>query len=265
MGWTDFFWSMSGSDVHSRRIARGIVIFVFMQLSVSVMAETADERIQRLENEINELRQMLNEQKQSQELKSSPSDTASIPNLEDTPVRPGAFVRYYISKEHLGEQPPTNIEPIVQGQFTETHKLSFDPKDYDVPNSGMFSHYRVPSSYPNVGLLMDGELAVKIAGEYELILHPKPAREGGTNVKTRMSAWLQVDGRTVVQFRDQSGWESQRGRVHLDPGWHQLKMWTVASSDGFGPSPTECSLQLAIKAPNDLSPRPLRDLQTREK
>jgi hypothetical protein len=265
MGWTDFSWSMCVSDTRFRRVARVIVIFVFMQLSVSVMAETADERIQRLENEVNELRQMLKEQKQTQDLKSTPSDTTTIPNREVVPVRPGAFVRYYISKERLGEQPPTSIEPIVQGQFTETHHLSFDPKDYDVPNSGMLSHYRVPSSYPNVGLLMNGDLDVKIAGEYELILHPKPAREGGTNVKTRMSAWLQVDGRTVVQFRDQSSWESQRGRVHLDPGWHRVQMWTVASSDGFGPSPTESSLQLAIKSPDDLSPHPLRDLQTREK
>jgi TolA-binding protein len=75
MGWTDFSWSMCVSDTRFRRVARVIVIFVFMQLSVSVMAETADERIQRLENEVNELRQMLKEQKQTQDLKSTPSDS----------------------------------------------------------------------------------------------------------------------------------------------------------------------------------------------
>jgi hypothetical protein len=256
---------MCNSYGRVRCMIRVVMILVFMQVVVSVMAETADERIQRLENEVNELRQMLNEQKQSQDSKTTPNVVEPSTSVEVAPIRTGAFVSYYISKEKLSDNLPINTKPIAQGHFTETHKLSFDPEDYDVPNSGLFSHYRVTSSYPYVGLLVDGDLPVKIAGEYELIVHPKPAREGGTNVKTRMSVWLRVDERTVVQFHDQSGWESQRGRVHLDSGWHHIQMWTVASSDGFGPSPTESRLQLAIKAPGDISPQPLRDLYSREK
>jgi hypothetical protein len=248
-----------------RRIARIVAVLVCIQVSVTVAAETADERIQRLENEVEELRQMLNEQKQPQPAPTTPVNIAPTPNVEAAPVRSGALLRYYISNRDLGKQPPVDTAPIVQGRFSNTDNLSFDPKSYDVPDSGLFSNYRDPSSYPYVGLLVEGDLAIQDEGEYELIVSPKPIREGGTNVKTRMSAWLQIDGRTVVQFHDQSSWESQRGRVHLGPGLHRLRMWAVAASDGFGPSPTESRLLLALKAPGDVSPRPLRDLHTIEK
>ncbi len=258
---------MCDSGGHLRRFALTFAVVMCTQASVSVMAETTDERIQRLENEIEELRQLLNEQEQPQATPAPSSRVApaTTQKIDVASLRNGAFIRYYISKEPFGEQPPKERKPIVQGRFLESDKLSFNPSTYDVPGSGLFSHYRDPSSYPNVGLQVEGELSVQYAGEYELILSPKPVREGGTNVKTRMSAWLQVDNSSVVQFRDQSSWQTHRGRVYLEPGIHHIQVWAVAASDGFGPSPTESQLLMSLKVPGEVSPRPLRDLQTMEK
>lgn len=258
---------MCDSGGHFRRFALITVAVIFFQASVSVLAETTDERIQRLENEIQELRQLLKEQKQPQAAPASSAEAApaTTQKVDIASLRNGAFIRYYISKESLGTQPPTDPKPIVQGRFFDSDNLSFDPATYDVPNSGLFSHYRDPSSYPNVGLQLEGNLLVQYAGDYELILSPKPVREGGTNVKTRMSAWLRVDDNSVVQFRDQSSWESHRGQVYLEPGVHQIEVWAVAASDGFGPSPTQSRLLISLKAPGDVSPRPLRELKTSEK
>lgn len=233
-------------------------------LAPSLQAETTDEQLQRLQTEIDELRQMLEQQKTPGAVPhASPvGPSLSVPEVaEKTPLRSGVFIRYYISADRLGEEPPAAVAPTVEGRFSGTDTLSFDPAAYDVPGSGQFSNYRDPSSYRYIGLLLAGELAVSSAGKYEFIVSPKPAREGGANVATRMSVWLEVDDQVVVEFSDQTSWRSQRGQVHLEPGQHLLRMWAVAASDGFGPSPTDSRLLLALKEPGDASPMPLRDLR----
>lgn len=228
-------------------------------------AETADERLQRLENEIRELRQMLHEQRQSPNPVQAP---AAVPDaLPVAPARPavtqplGAYVRYYIQNDTLGERPPEQrTKPVVAGRISDLDTLAFDPAAYDVPNAGLFSDYRDPAAYRYVGLLLRGDLPVVEAGEYEFVVYPKPAREGGANVATRLSLNLSIDGDTALEFRDETSWQARRGRVHLEPGMRRVQLWAVAASQGFGPSPTASQLILAIKGPGDASPRPLRDL-----
>lgn len=241
-----------------RGMGWAVALLAGLQLP-AVLAETADERLQRLEDEIHELRQMLRER---QTAAPAPA-VAAVPQAAPAPAQNGAQIRYYIRNEPLGEQPPT-AAATVEGRISDTEELSFDPSAYDVPGAGLFSHYRDPASYRYVGLLLEGELPVRGAGEYEFVLHPKPAREGGLNVATRMSAWLQVDDQPVLEFRDQSSWRAQRGQVRLGPGLHRLRLWTVVSSDGFGPSPTDSRLLVAVKGPGDAAPRPLRTLRVAE-
>ena len=252
-----------------RGMGWAVALLVGLQLP-AVMAETADERLQRLENEIQELRQLLREQQTAAPPAPAPAPAAApapavaaVPYVEAAPVQNGAHVRYYIRNEPLGERPPA-AAATVEGRISDTEELSFDPSAYDVPDAGLFSNYRDPASYRYVGLLLEGELPVRAAGEYEFVLHPKPAREGGLNVATRMSAWLQVDDQPVLEFRDQSSWRAQRGQMRLSPGLHRVRLWTVVSSDGFGPSPTDSRLLVAVKGPGDAAPRPLRNLRIAE-
>lgn len=242
-----------------------VVLLAGLQLPVAT-AETADERLQRLENEIEELKQMLREQRQAVQpapAPAAPPAAAPAPYAEAVPVQNGAFIRYYIRNEPLGERPPADAA-VVAGRISDTEVLSFDPSAYDVPDAGLFSNYRDPASYRYVGLVLEGQLSVRAAGDYEFVLSPKPVREGGANVATRMSVWLQVDDQPVLTFRDESSWRIQRGQVRLGPGPHRIHLWAVASSDGFGPSPTASRLLVAVKGPGDASPRPLRDLRIAE-
>lgn len=221
--------------------------------------ESADERLQRLENEIRELRQLLHEQRQALPPAAVAPARAPVPVAVAQPV--GAFVRYYIQNEDLGEVPPAGARPVVAGRISDLDALKFDPAAYDVPDAGLFSDYRDSSAYRYVGVALEGDLPVVEAGDYEFVIYPKPAREGGANVATRLSVRLEVAGSPAVEFHDQTSWQARRGRVRLEPGMHRLKLWAVAASQGFGPSPTASQLLLSVKGPGDASPRPLRELR----
>lgn len=225
-------------------------------------AESADERLQRLENEIQELRQLLREQQVAPTPAPAVTPTqvqAPAPLAVTQPI--GAFVRYYIQKERLGAQPPEGVRPVVAGRISDIDTVAFDPAAYDVSDAGLFSDYRDPASYRYVGVSLEGDLPVAEPGEYEFVVYPKPAREGGANVSTTLSLRLAVDGATALEFQDETSWQVRRGRVRLDPGLHRVQLWTVASSQGFGPSPTASQLLLTIKGPGDASPRPLREMR----
>ncbi len=230
----------------------------------AVQAESTEERLQRLENELQEVRQLLRQQ-QEQPRVSAPSaevvrtPTATVPMTLPS-AQSGVFIRYYIQNEPLAEQPPANGQPLAEGRITGADELSFDPADYDVPNAGFISPYRDPASYRYVGLSLEGDLPITYPGEYELVVYPQPAREGGATVSVHMSVQVSVDGRPVVDFRNESSRRMQRGRVQLEAGLHPVKVWAVAISDGFGPSPTASHLRLALKGPRDASPRPLQGL-----
>jgi hypothetical protein len=223
-----------------------------------VQAETADERLQRLENELQELRQLLREQQEARE--SAPAVAAPLPLQAAPAAQAGAHIRYFIQNEPLAAGSPAAARSLVEGRITEIDTLSLDPSAYDVPGSGLVSPYRDPASYRYVGLLLEGRLPIQYPGEYELVIYPQPAREGGSTVSIRMSVQARVGDVTVVEFMEETGRSPRRGQVQLGAGLHPVRIWVVATSDGFGPSPTASGLRLAIKGPRDASPRPLREL-----
>ena len=233
----------------------------------AVQAESTEERLQRLENELQELRQMLRQQ-QAQEPAPAIPQAAPPVAVEARPAPApaavsaprGAYIRYFIQNEALDARSPGQARPLVQGRISDADTLSFDPSAYDVPGAGLISPYRDPASYRYVGLLVEGDLPITDPGEYEFVVYPQPAREGGASVTVRMSVQASVGAVQVVEFRDESRRRVQRGRVRLEAGLHPVRLWAVAVSDGFGPSPTASHLRLALKGPGDASPRPLREL-----
>ncbi|MFN2338483.1 MAG: hypothetical protein ABR544_05870 [Gammaproteobacteria bacterium] len=230
----------------------------------SVQAETADERLQRLESELQELRQMLHEQQQERREAAPaavvPRSPQAAPAVAAPVAQPGVHIRYYIQNEPLDSSSPAAARPLVEGRITEADTLSFDPSAYDVPGAGLMSPYRDPASYRYVGLLLEGRLPITYPGEYELVIYPQPAREGGSTVSVRMSIQASLGDVRVVDYQDEAGRSARRGQVHLEAGLHPLRIWALAISDGFGPSPTSSGMRLALKGPRDASPRPLREL-----
>ncbi|NOZ38505.1 MAG: hypothetical protein GXP11_10700 [Gammaproteobacteria bacterium] len=180
---------------------------------------------------------------------------------EAQPVQSSAYVRYYLQNQPLAMQSPDKNSALASGRFTVPDELSFDPAAYDVANANLFSSYRDPAEYAYAGLEMQADLNIIEGGKYEFVIYPRPARDGGTNVVTRLSLRLSIGKQQLVSFQNASSWRPRRSSISLSPGRYRLHLWAVASSDGFGPTPTDSRLRLALKGPRDVSPRSLYGLQ----
>ncbi len=237
------------------------MLAILLILPPPVRAETLEQRLHRLETEVQELRGALSQQQQD----TAPSKAAPVatvqPSAPQRLLQSSAYVRYYIQNQPLGMQPPGKA--LVSGRFLVPSELSFDPGAYDVANTGLFSAYRDPSEYAYVGLELQADITIAEKGEYEFVVYPRPARaarDGGTNIFTRLSLRLSVGKQEVVSFQNNKSWHPRRNRITLTPGRYRLRLWAVAASDGFGPSPTDSRLRLAMKGPHDVSPQPLYGL-----
>ncbi len=248
-----------------RRTRLMLTILVILLVSPPIVwAETLEQQLHRLEAEVHELRGALSQQQQNTvPAKTTPVTTKPPPALQ--PPQSGAYIRYYIQNRPLGIQPPGKDSALASGHFSVPARLSFDPGAYDLANSGLFSNYRDPSEYAYVGLDLQADLSITEKGEYEFVVYPQPARNGGTNIRTRLSLRLSIGKKQVMSFQNDSSWHPQRSHILLTPGRYRLHLWAVASSDGFGPSPTESRLRLALKGPHDISPQPLHGLQVPDK
>lgn len=252
------------SNTPCRRLRAGLCA-ILLVTSPLVLAETLEQRLHRLEAEIQEIRSTLS---QKQTPPSPTQDTpaekpATRPTETNSPapqlLQSSAYIRYYIQSQPL--KSPSGAAPLASGRFSSPAELSFDPAAYDVENSGMFSAYRDTSEYPHAGIEMQANLNIPEAGEYEFVVYPQPSRDGGTRVSTYLSLSYSIDGRDIISFKHDNSWRPRRSRLSLSPGLHTLHLWAVASSDGFGPTPTDSRIRLALKGPRDVSPRPLYGLQ----
>ncbi len=244
------------------RILMGALVVLLGAYSGALAAETPEARLQRLEKEVKELRRILGERQQNLPGRSAAEAVTGSAVAATEPA--GVFIRYYLSDKAFAQQPPKGVSPAAAGRFTLPEVLSFDPKKYDMPDEGFFSRYGDPVAYRHVALLVEGDMTVRETGDYEFVLYPKPVREGGSSVATRMTAYLRMDDRPVVSVANRSSWRPQRGRIHLQAGTHRLWLWALVASDGFGPSPTESHLRVGLKAPGDASVRALQDLRPLE-
>ncbi len=249
----------------SARLRLILVMLSMLLLSpLVVLAETLEQRLHRLEAEVQELRGALSQEKQDKAADIAPIKVAPVtPSLsaEAQPPMSSAYVRYYVQNQPLAMQPPGKNSALASGQFSVPDELSFDPAAYDVAHAGRFSTYRDPAEYAYAGLEMQADLNIVEGGKYEFVVYPRPARDGGTNVVTRLSLRLSIGKQQVVSFQNASSWRPRRSSISLSPGRYRLHLWAVASSDGFGPTPTDSRLRLALKGPRDVSPRPLYGLQ----
>ncbi len=251
----------------SRRVCLMLSMLLILLLTPPpARSETLDQRVHRLETEVQNLRGALSRQKQKTASveKAAPATKKIVSPASRTVEQSRAYVRYYIQNQPLGRQPPGKNSALASGRFSVPASLSFDPGAYDVANTGLFSAYRDPAQYAYVGLELQADMDIVEKGEYEFVVYPQPARatrDGGTNIFTRLSVRLSVGKQEVVSFQNNKSWHPQRSRITLTPGHYRLRLWAVASSDGFGPSPTDSRLRLAMKGPHDVSPQPLYGLQ----
>lgn len=136
-------------------------------------------------------------------------------------------------------------------------EVSFKPGNYGLGAGGLFSEFDDPSLYPASALTLVGRLQVEVAGEYRLIAHPKPAREGGSSVRTSLVFSLSIDGKVAIPETRTQGWRRIEQAVTLSAGAHRVEIRALAQSPGFGPSPTASRLLFEVRGPRDAAARPL--------
>lgn len=239
--------------------------------AVAKQPETVNQRLDRLESQVQQLFKLLKER-----------DTTSIPRAKpkqpepakpvvpgkatggrvSTPAGPkrGAKIEYFLSRRKLTG--PSDAAPRAVGIMNDIAHLKFTPSSYGVAGGGFFSRFRNPAEYLSAALLVQGNYHAVRSGKYVFIVHPKPARGGRdmSMVSTPMTGVLTVDGRVLIRFTRTSSWKPRSGVIRLDAGSHKLRLWVVAYSAGYGPSPTASSVGLAVQSPGDAGPQPLKAL-----
>jgi hypothetical protein len=178
----------------------------------------------------------------------SRAQTSGLPALSQ------AESRFYLIKDlatrSAGEPDAAGLVPF-QGQ------VSFQPRDYGVEADGLFSKYDDPSLYPTVAVRLTGQWRIDQPGAYQLVVRPKPSREGASAVRGTMIFSIRIDGRAVIPKITTQSWKKHARELQLSAGLHRVEIDALAQSPGFGPSPTDSQLLIDVRGPGEAAPRPL--------
>ena len=267
---------MNSNRTTGRRVLHlGASIVVVAAVAIAPAAEAAtssvNQRLDRLESQVHEILHILKGRQgggvpgPGPKVAPAPGPKAG-PARTPQPVSPatnlerGARVRYFISRTEL--QAPQDVDPRATGIIEEVARLKFTPSHYGVKGSGIFSHFRDPSEYRSVALLVRGRYRARRSGTYVFYIYPKPAR-GGRDMalaSTTMSGTLAIGGHTLIRFPRTSSWASRHAGIHLQAGMHRFRLWVVGYSAGYGPSPISSLVDLAVQRPGGAGPQPLKAL-----
>ncbi len=248
-----------------------VVAAVAMAPAVEAATPSVNRRLDRLESQVHEILHIL-KGRQEEGASGSRSKVTPAPGPKAGPARAprpaspppdlerGARIRYFMSRTEL--QAPQGADPRATGIVEEVARLKFTPSHYGVEGGGIFSHFRDPSEYRSVALLVRGQYHARRSGTYVFYIYPKPARGGRdmTLVSTAMSGTLAIGGRTLIRFPRTSSWAPRHAGIHLQAGMHRFRLWVVDYSAGYGPSPISSLVDLAVQRPGDAGPQPLKAL-----
>jgi hypothetical protein len=148
--------------------------------------------------------------------------------------------------------------PDAEGTVQFSGTVSFDPKDYGIDPPGFLNPYDDPSLYPAVAVHIKGYWQVDQNGPHQLSISAKPAREGGTSIRSRLTFRVLVDGEEVIPETSTERWESMESDLELQAGVHLVEIFTLARSPGFGPSPTNSRILFQARGPGDAAFYPLQ-------
>ncbi|MGM0413161.1 MAG: hypothetical protein ACQERG_07590 [Pseudomonadota bacterium] len=212
--------------------------------------EALEERVQRLEQQ---LEQRLGQAPESDEGQETEADRRSG---EGRAGEGRLQARYWLGKEDPFQE--GEAEPRARGAMGLPERLTLDPEEFDLPDTGTFSQWRNPARYPVVAVELTGRLITE-AGTHELVIRPQPVAEGGAGRRTRMRVRVALAGETVLD----TGLTDRRAEHRADlpefEGERALTIEVLAQGEGVGPSPTGSAVLLRMKPPGAARLRPLAD------
>ncbi|MGM0553004.1 MAG: hypothetical protein ACQETK_04260 [Pseudomonadota bacterium] len=267
---------------HSTLLA-GLLAGAMLLAAPAAASDDLEQRLERMEAELEALREELRRRDEASdapaETRSRASDPAAQPEPQPraapTPAAPDpapraseragvvgeVHARYFLESDPLPSRPPSGT-PMTEGLVAlEEDTLVLEPGRYGGPGRGFFNRFRDASVHRAAGLHLEGYLDLPRSGEYRFDLAPKPAREGGGSpVINEMIVYLEVAGEPVLELESIESWRHLSLERDLEEGRHPFTLWVVSNSPGFGPSPTDSSLELGVRSPGRAEVTPLHRL-----
>ena len=211
--------------------------------------EALEARVQRLEQ------RLLSNGELEQETGASADRRAS----EGRVVEGRLQARYWLGRTDPFRE--DDAEPRAHGAMGLPERLTLDPGDFDLPDTGTFSQWRNPARYPVVAVELTGRL-ITAAGPHELVIRPQPVAEGGAGRRTRMRVRVALAGEVVLDTGLTDRRAEHRATLPAFEGERSLTIEVLAKGEGVGPSPTGSAALLRMKTPGAARLRPLADFVT---
>lgn len=165
--------------------------------------------------------------------------------------------RYWLAQQSPFEDGAPR--PLREGVMPLARIITLDPAAYGVEGGGLFSSYKDPSRFPVAALAIEGELLIKAAGRYRLVVKATPPREVGGAGNVEVGAALSLDGETVINLPPSLTLATRDKEITLPAGRVPLRLELLARSPGFGPSPTRTQVFIGLQAEGAIRPAPLSD------
>jgi len=259
---------MSRSIVRLQPMLFSLGLYLLLGAQPAVSSEL-EERIDRLEAELQQLREALGKQDGARSDGSGGGDdgtATSLPAQPQAPARTGSLspiafagearVSYYMGPEPFTSVAP-DIAPTITGFQVLHNEIRLDPTQYGVVQQGILPRYRDHSRYRAVGLLVEGYMEIPQTGRHRFIVAPKPAREGGGSpVTNEMIVRLEVGEESVFNLHV-SSWRNRDVSRELTAGRHPFRLWVASNSPGYGPAAIDSRLELGVIMPGRAERVPL--------
>jgi hypothetical protein len=176
----------------------------------------------------------------------------------EKPVATGSgmvFTRYWLSKNAAFDG--KSEAPMREGLMSLDSTIKLDPKIYGYKSRRFFDDHNDPSRYPVAAVSIEGELFIKQAGLYHLIVKPTPPREvgGAGNVEVSLEITIGNDKLFTMPFSQSLA--SHQKEVRIEAGQQPLQIRILARSPGFGPSPTRTQVYIGLQAEGEITSHPI--------
>jgi hypothetical protein len=240
----------------SLRLLPALACLAFPVAATAESGASLEDRVESLEERVRQLERALqSESRATAQPATDPRASAEEPEAE----RGRLHADYWLE----GESPFKGEagEPRTSGTLALPERLTLEPAEFDLSDTGPFSQWRNPARYPVAAVALRGRL-VTGPGIHELVIRPQPVAEGGAGRRTRMQVRVVLDGETVLDTGLTDRWAEHRAEIPAQAGKRALTIEVLARGEGVGPSPTASAVLLRLKPPGAASPQPLADFVT---
>ncbi len=165
------------------------------------------------------------------------------------------FARYWLSqnKDFTGK----SEAPLREGFMSLDTVIKLAPEVYGYKTKNFFDDHDDPSLYPIAAVSIEGELDIKQAGLYQLVVRPTPPREVGGAGNVEVSLEVSIGSEKLFTMPFSMKLSSRQKEISLKAGRQPIRIKILARSPGFGPSPTRTDVYIGLQATTEISPNPI--------